>query len=171
MQDWSTRNTVLMWLRLLGLFCVSFVVKQASASFNLTILHTNDIHCRFEEANKLGGACKQRDSEDGNCFGGYARLVHQARKIREQHPDTIFLNGGDFFQGTMWEQMLCNIYISLPALLLLIGASKRKKNIWQSSRFLSLFCLLLWFTYLFSPTDGIPSINGRPSATSVTCST
>ncbi|KAK4006221.1 hypothetical protein OUZ56_011376 [Daphnia magna] len=77
------------------------IPSLASASFNLTMLHTNDIHCRFEEANKIGGACKQRDSEDGNCFGGYARLVHRARKIREQHPDTIFLNGGDFFQGTI----------------------------------------------------------------------
>ncbi|KAI9563179.1 hypothetical protein GHT06_010637 [Daphnia sinensis] len=102
MRDCSTRTTVLMWFQLLGLFCASVVVTPASASFNLTILHTNDVHCRFEEANTLGGACKQRDSENGNCFGGYARLVHQSRKIREQHPDTIFLNGGDFFQGTIW---------------------------------------------------------------------
>ncbi|XP_032791055.2 snake venom 5'-nucleotidase isoform X2 [Daphnia magna] len=70
--------------------------------FNLTILHINDIHCRFEEANKFGGTCTAQDSANGKCFGGYARLVHQARHIRTQHPNTIFLSAGDFFQGTIW---------------------------------------------------------------------
>ena len=83
------------------LFCLLGAVGQTLASFNLTILHTNDIHCRFEEANKFGGSCTANETATGQCYGGYARLVHQSRKIREQHPDTIFLNGGDFFQGTM----------------------------------------------------------------------
>ena len=95
MQTLSTRNIV----PLLGLMMLVF--KWTSASFNLTILHTNDIHCRFEEANKYGGACRKQDSDNGNCFGGYARLVHQAQQIRDQNPNTIFLNAGDFFQGTM----------------------------------------------------------------------
>ncbi|XP_046636695.1 snake venom 5'-nucleotidase-like [Daphnia pulicaria] len=97
MRTISTRNAVpLLWLFL-------FVVHWTSAaSFNLTILHTNDIHCRFDEANKNAGTCRQQDSDKGNCFGGYARLVHQARQIRNQHPNTIFLNAGDFFQGTIW---------------------------------------------------------------------
>lgn len=70
-------------------------------SFNLTILHINDIHCRFEEANKFGGACSRQDSANGKCFGGYARLVHQSREIRNQHANTIFVSAGDFYQGTM----------------------------------------------------------------------
>ena len=75
--------------------------NSTSTFFNLTVLHINDIHCRFEEANKFGGACTAQESADGKCFGGYARLVHQSRHIRQQNPNTIFLSAGDFFQGTM----------------------------------------------------------------------
>lgn len=95
----STRNLPLCFF--LFITTALIFVRPASTAFNLTILHTNDVHCRFEEADKYGGTCTADDAEKGKCFGGYARLVHQAREIRRQHPNTIFLNGGDFFQGTM----------------------------------------------------------------------
>lgn len=76
--------------------------SDSTSFFNLTVLHINDIHCRFEEANKFGGSCTPQESAAGKCFGGYARLVHQSRVIREENPNTIFLAAGDFFQGTMW---------------------------------------------------------------------
>ncbi|XP_046636634.1 snake venom 5'-nucleotidase-like isoform X3 [Daphnia pulicaria] len=76
--------------------------SDSTSFFNLTVLHINDIHCRFEEANKFGGSCTPQESAAGKCFGGYARLVHQSRVIREENPNTIFLAAGDFFQGTIW---------------------------------------------------------------------
>ena len=33
--------------------------------FNLTILHTNDVHCRFEQTNKHGGTCSDEDAAAG----------------------------------------------------------------------------------------------------------
>jgi len=75
--------------------------SSASQLFNLTILHTNDIHCRFEEANKFGGLCSSDDALKGKCFGGYARLVTAIRQLRQSNPNTIYVHGGDFFQGTM----------------------------------------------------------------------
>lgn len=84
------------------LMLAALVIHLASADlFNLTILHTNDVHCRFEEANKFGGACTQQESEAGKCYGGYARIAHMARELRNKHPNSVYLHAGDFFQGTM----------------------------------------------------------------------
>ena len=93
-------------LSLMVLMLSSSAVAAAAASsasklFNLTILHTNDIHCRFEEANKFGGLCSSDDASKGKCFGGYARLVTAIRQLRQSNPNTIYVHGGDFFQGTM----------------------------------------------------------------------
>ena len=79
----------------------ALTISTVSAVFNLTIMHTNDIHCRFEEANKYGGTCTAEDAAKGKCYGGYARLVTASRQLREKNPNSIFLHGGDFFQGTM----------------------------------------------------------------------
>lgn len=85
----------------LVLVIAGLISLGAAAEFNLTILHTNDVHCRFEEANKFGGACTENESEAGKCYGGYARIAYMAREIRQKNPNTIYLHGGDFFQGTM----------------------------------------------------------------------
>ena len=66
-------------------------------------MHTNDIHCRFEETNKYSGTCTAEDAAIGQCYGGYARLVTASHQLHEQNPNSIFLNGGDFFQGTVYE--------------------------------------------------------------------
>ena len=80
---------------------LAVMTTTVSCAFNLTIMHTNDVHCRFEEANKYGGSCTTEESAKGQCYGGYARLVTASRQLRQQNPNSIFLHGGDFFQGTM----------------------------------------------------------------------
>ncbi|XP_071112387.1 snake venom 5'-nucleotidase-like [Haliotis cracherodii] len=71
-------------------------------SFNLTILHTNDIHARFEQTNKYGGTCPADDVTEGKCFGGTARLVTKVHEQRSLHPNSILLSAGDEFSGTLW---------------------------------------------------------------------
>ena len=36
------------------------------------------------------------------CFGGYARVLERANQIRSEVPDSLFLNAGDEFQGTLF---------------------------------------------------------------------
>ena len=43
-------------------------------AYNLTILHTNDVHARIDEAHKYGGICSPEQSAEGDCVGGSARL-------------------------------------------------------------------------------------------------
>ena len=98
------KNRIMSRLLLPGmlLLLLSWITSSARADFNLTVLHTNDIHCRFEQINKYGSACTEDDAAANKCFGGYARLVQIIRDIRKEQPNAIFLSGGDFFQGTIW---------------------------------------------------------------------
>lgn len=41
------------------------------------ILHNNDMHARFEQTNRNGGACTQSDASRNKCFGGFARVAHE----------------------------------------------------------------------------------------------
>ena len=70
--------------------------------FNLTIMHTNDIHAKFEEFNKNLAVCSEEESIKGQCFGGMARHVTIVRDIRDSADNVLYLNAGDFFQGTLW---------------------------------------------------------------------
>ncbi|XP_048766300.2 snake venom 5'-nucleotidase-like isoform X2 [Ostrea edulis] len=83
---------------LYGVFCVlcSFM-SMALGEFDLTILHTNDIHARVQEMNAFGGQCTGSD-----CYGGVARMKTKAEEIRGQFPNTLFVDAGDQFQGTLW---------------------------------------------------------------------
>ena len=47
----------------------------AFAEFELTILHTNDVHARFEPISKYECSCSVESNAKGECFGGYARLM------------------------------------------------------------------------------------------------
>lgn len=84
------------------LLCL-ILVNYIEAEFDLTVLHVNDIHVRIEETNKYSGNCKQKDKQsDDGCFGGIPRLVSAVNQFRNADPNTIFLNGGDFYQGNVY---------------------------------------------------------------------
>ena len=70
--------------------------------FNLTLLHTNDVHAKFEEFNQYLAVCSEDESNEGKCFGGMARHVTISRDLRNSANNVLYLNAGDFFQGTLW---------------------------------------------------------------------
>ena len=72
------------------------------SAWQLTLLHVNDIHVRMEETNKYSGSCKAKDAAAGNCFGGLARMHRAVSDIRSREESVLWLNAGDFFQGTIW---------------------------------------------------------------------
>ncbi|XP_019644883.1 PREDICTED: 5'-nucleotidase-like [Branchiostoma belcheri] len=71
-------------------------------TFDLTILHTNDVHARVEQATGGGGSCGDTDALAGRCYGGVARRLTKIREIRETESNVLLLDGGDQFQGTLW---------------------------------------------------------------------
>jgi len=80
---------------------VSMSVKYALC-FEMTLLHVNDIHVKIEETNKYSSTCKPRDKEAGQCYGGVARLSQAVKEIKGREKNVLWLNGGDFYQGTVW---------------------------------------------------------------------
>ncbi|KAA2313957.1 multifunctional 2',3'-cyclic-nucleotide 2'-phosphodiesterase/5'-nucleotidase/3'-nucleotidase [Pseudooceanicola sediminis] len=75
---------------------------SAMADYDLTILHTNDFHARFEPVSKYDSSCGAEDNAEGKCFGGSARLVTQIAEERKTAGNSILVDGGDQFQGTLF---------------------------------------------------------------------
>ena len=69
--------------------------------FTLTILHTNDIHSHYAPFNNDGSACKDGDV----CLGGSARLKTKIDEIRAAETNTILVDAGDQFQGTLYYKL------------------------------------------------------------------
>ena len=78
------------------------LTTPAWADYDLTILHTNDFHARFEPVSKYDGICKPEDNDEGECFGGTARLITAIQNARARADNTLLLDGGDQFQGTLF---------------------------------------------------------------------
>ncbi|KAA9008247.1 bifunctional metallophosphatase/5'-nucleotidase [Histidinibacterium aquaticum] len=81
---------------------VALTAGAAQAEFDLTILHTNDFHARFEPISAFDSTCAPEDNEAGECFGGTARLVTAIADARERNENSILVDGGDQFQGTLF---------------------------------------------------------------------
>ncbi|KAL0967298.1 hypothetical protein UPYG_G00250450 [Umbra pygmaea] len=81
---------------LLFYLCISNHVFRADA-WELTLLHTNDVHARIEETNIHSGKCTQPP-----CFGGVARRFTKIQEIRRKEKNVLLLDAGDQFQGTVW---------------------------------------------------------------------
>ncbi|XP_011696071.1 PREDICTED: apyrase isoform X2 [Wasmannia auropunctata] len=68
--------------------------------FELSIIHLNDFHARFEQTSPYSGTCRENHEKD--CVGGFARVYTAVNQLVEERPNAIFLNAGDHFQGTLW---------------------------------------------------------------------
>ncbi|KAK7107283.1 snake venom 5'-nucleotidase-like [Littorina saxatilis] len=82
----------------LVLWC--FVVR--CCCYDLTIMHTNDIHARYDQTNKYSGQCSDSDAQAGKCFGGFPRMKTKVKEIRAQNNNTVLVDAGDQYQGTIW---------------------------------------------------------------------
>lgn len=85
-------------------FAESVKIDKKDTLYPLAIIHINDFHARFEETNIALNRCKAGDK----CIGGYARTVTVVKQLQEKHKEhnTIYLNAGDSFQGTLWYNFL-----------------------------------------------------------------
>ena len=77
-------------------------VWASAEDFQLTILHTNDVHARIVDADKNGLSCFNQESPSDPCYGGVARLATKVREVRRQKDNVILLDAGDQFQGTLF---------------------------------------------------------------------
>lgn len=71
------------------LFSAAFTLAQDEESFSLTIMHTNDVHANHDA------------DRDGN--GGAARQATVVDQIRAEGGNSLLLDGGDRFTGTLYH--------------------------------------------------------------------
>ncbi|KZV91650.1 Metallo-dependent phosphatase [Exidia glandulosa HHB12029] len=71
---------------------------QNDGNYNITFIHVNDIHAHLDEFQPIGIDC---DSSH-ECVGGYARLKTKIDELRSKWPDSLLLDCGDEFQGTLF---------------------------------------------------------------------
>lgn len=55
---------------------------------------------RFVETNVETNECKRLENE--KCIGGYARIISVVKELKKVRPNSIYLNAGDNFAGTIW---------------------------------------------------------------------
>ncbi|XP_047032317.1 protein 5NUC-like isoform X3 [Helicoverpa zea] len=82
-------------------------VLKPQGTFELLILHNNDMHAHFEQSSQRSGTCTNDDREAGKCYGGFPRVAHVVKQAREaalnkSGPPVLYLNAGDTYTGTAW---------------------------------------------------------------------
>ncbi len=82
-------------LALAALLCLSLALPAAAQKEGtpVTILFTHDLHSHLLPA----------EGEDGGEYGGYARLMTVIRQQREQYPNALLVDGGDFSMGSLFQ--------------------------------------------------------------------
>ncbi|KAL4232880.1 5'-nucleotidase [Mactra antiquata] len=70
--------------------------------YKLTIIHNNDVHAHFQQVNKYSGECSPESEKKQECFGGEARRNAFIKDAREKYTNTLVLDAGDRFTGTLW---------------------------------------------------------------------
>ncbi|KAL4837918.1 hypothetical protein H8958_015368 [Nasalis larvatus] len=77
---------------------VGALLWPAAGAWELTILHTNDVHSRLEQTSEDSSKCVNAS----RCMGGVARLFTKVQQIRRAEPNVLLLDAGDQYQGTIW---------------------------------------------------------------------
>ncbi|KAF4815461.1 5'-nucleotidase [Colletotrichum tropicale] len=72
---------------------------DAEGNFNMSFFHVNDVHAHLDEYSSSGTDCTRPER---GCYGGYARIKHTVDELRPQYNDSLWLNAGDEFQGTLF---------------------------------------------------------------------
>lgn len=88
------------WLPVAGILAALAPVP-ASADFSLRILHTNDVHARYDQTLDDGSTCTPKALGAGKCLAGAARLATRLKELRTG-VSALYLDAGDQFQGTLF---------------------------------------------------------------------
>ncbi|KAK2591709.1 hypothetical protein QQS21_010594 [Conoideocrella luteorostrata] len=72
---------------------------DSKGNYKMSFFHVNDVHAHLDQFTKHGTDVIY-PAQDG--YGGYARIKTKVNELRRQNPDSLFLNAGDEFQGTLF---------------------------------------------------------------------
>ncbi|KAF9265140.1 Metallo-dependent phosphatase [Marasmius fiardii PR-910] len=73
--------------------------RPPNETYDITIFHINDVHAHLDEYRSSGTDCTNPTQ---GCFGGYARVKQKLEELRPGAKNSLLLNIGDEFQGTLF---------------------------------------------------------------------
>ena len=85
---------------------VSQVWAADEGAEEITILYTHDMHSSF----------LPKEGPDGHSRGGYARLKTLIDEQKEEHPNALVLDGGDFSMGSLFQTAYSTSALELRAM-------------------------------------------------------
>ena len=85
---------------------VSQVWAADETAEEITILYTHDMHSSF----------LPKEGPDGHSRGGYARLKTLIDEQKEEHPNALVLDGGDFSMGSLFQTAYSTAALELRAM-------------------------------------------------------
>ncbi|KAJ4403164.1 hypothetical protein N0V91_006740 [Didymella pomorum] len=72
---------------------------SGEGNYNITFFHVNDVHAHLDEFSSSGTDCTRPER---GCYGGYARIKTVVGEQRPNYNNSLWLNVGDEFQGTLF---------------------------------------------------------------------
>lgn len=72
---------------------------KSSTDLDIAFFHVNDVHAHLDEFSSSGTDCTRPER---GCYGGYARIKTIVEERRPNYNDSLWLNVGDEFQGTLF---------------------------------------------------------------------
>lgn len=76
-------------------------VDSTSSLIQITYYY---IFYRFLQTGPDSDICNE-EMHESTCIGGIARVYTASRKLLDNRPNSIFLNAGDMYQGTIWYNL------------------------------------------------------------------
>ena len=102
MRSKMSKLIIVIALLALAMSAVPAGAQENGQDFTLTILHTNDVHARIDQFDSSGNSCDAEEAAANECFGGAARIKTVVDQVRAEAPNTVLLDAGDQFQGTLF---------------------------------------------------------------------
>ena len=88
------------------MFCMLMLLAVpavAAEDDSVTVLFTHDMHSHLLPAN----------DENGQSYGGFARLMTEISRQRNKYPDAILVDAGDFSMGSLFQTEFATSAIEL----------------------------------------------------------
>ncbi|KAL9643263.1 hypothetical protein ABK040_014719 [Willaertia magna] len=95
------KSLLLLFLISSLVFLVNSNTVSSSDKIKFTLLHTSDLHSHFEGI----GPDITITNKEQNTIGHYARLLTLINKIRENNKNTLLLDNGDWYMGTLFHTL------------------------------------------------------------------
>ena len=95
-------NIILKYCFFFGFGVLTLCANALAGSFDLTILHTNDLHAHLASFDTYGSLCDVTKETSDECQAGSARLAAAIAAERAKGGNILLLDAGDQFQGTLF---------------------------------------------------------------------